>query len=215
MNVASVIIDGSCWAVLIVYSVSTLLILWQPSYIGYATSFLLACALWTEIVLFDIWFIFPAFLHDVAELELPAVKGDESIGWIVGRTILSFSKSWAVVDLVIVLVGCLASTISLSNSFELWQLAEQNLDAIELNHQNFTARQIFQLAKRANDYLGFRKTNELELTDNHDDIWITTLASVLFAIPRRLHRCNIMRVTLSDTSNVKSCSAFEKRQGTV
>ena len=210
MDVANGIVYGSCWVVLVVYSISILLILTQRSYTVYATSFLFACILWVELTLFNLWFILPAFLRDLSELELPAVKEDKPFVSIIGGVMLSFITSAAMGDLVLMLVGWAASAVSLSNSFELWQLTERDLDAEELDFPSLAERRVVCLARCANDYVGFYETGELKLPGPQGDTWRSERTSVLFAVPRWFHRRIMKGKTSGGMPSARSDDAFER-----
>ncbi len=188
MNVANQIVYGSCWAILIMYMLTSVLVFTQRSCTSFAASFLFACALWVDLTVFNFCVLMPAFFRHLCELELvPAVAGNGGFADAASSMVRSLATSPALEDLALMLVGWLASAMSISNSFDLWQRMERRLDTGPHFHGPLATRIIW-LAGRVDGRVGIEQAEELRLPDVHGNGSCRTRPSAIFAVPRWGHK---------------------------
>lgn len=212
MQLATQIIYGSCWVILALYMLTTALVFTQRSCISYAASFLFACALWVDLTLFNFWFLLPTLFRHLCELEvtLPAAAAAGSSdgaapgGYVASSVavVQSLASSAAVEDLALMLVGWLASAMSISNSFDVWQRMELYLDMEPHRRHGPVARRVIWLARRVDGYVGIEQTGKLRLPDDEaggsgsgsgsKSRWARPATSAIFAVPRWSHKYMMM-----------------------
>lgn len=200
MQSTTQILYGSCWVILALYMLTTILVFTQRSCTSYAASFLFACALWVDLTLFNFWFLLPAFFRHLYEFEgLIAGTGGEGGGGGLGHAARSVATSPALEDLALMLIGWLASAMSISNSFDVWQRMELYLDTEpHRHHHGPVAGRIIGLARRMDGYVGIEQTGRLRLPDARGDEPRRRSArtGAIFAVPRWAHK--YMMVFLSN-----------------
>ncbi|KAI0018005.1 hypothetical protein F4780DRAFT_563682 [Xylariomycetidae sp. FL0641] len=98
MDTIDQLVYGGCWVVLGLYIVATLAVFVRRSCVSHACAFLLACALWLDLSLFNVWFMLPALAQHVRD----ALQSGSSVA--------------ALQDLGLMALGWSASALAMSNS---------------------------------------------------------------------------------------------------
>ncbi|KAK7753158.1 hypothetical protein SLS62_004891 [Diatrype stigma] len=235
MELATQIIYGSCWVILALYMLTTALVFTQRSCISYAASFLFACALWVDLTLFNFWFLLPTLYRHLCDLEviLPAAAaaaaggdGGSALCCYAASSVAvvqSLASSAAMEDLALMLVGWLASAMSISNSFDIWQRMELYLDTEPHCRHGPVARRVIWLARRVDGYVGIEQTGRLRLPDDDNDGTenksrrMTPGAGAIFAVPRWTHKYMMMLLSnaLFAESGLIVLGGSEKKQAYV
>ncbi|KAI1502114.1 hypothetical protein F5X99DRAFT_408304 [Biscogniauxia marginata] len=192
-NISDQIIYGGCWAILFLYVATTLLVFVRRSCVGYAASFLFACALWLDLTLFNLWFLLPAFyyhLRDDIDFHRGGGGGDDVV-------VSSSGSGSALGDLGLMALGWFASSLSISNSLSMWEV-ESDCDAARTHdcHRGLTGC-IIRLATRAKEYVGIEEEDGEEgiassqIDDDDGERQMVNAPrrkSILFAFPRYAHK---------------------------
>ncbi|KAI1276945.1 hypothetical protein F5Y07DRAFT_117829 [Xylaria sp. FL0933] len=113
MNTSDQIMYAGCWVVLMLYIASTLSVFARRSCIGCALSFLFACILWLDLVLFNVWFFLPAFVYHVQEINIHRNNTFDIFQVIV--------TSEAARDIYLMVLGSLGSSLAVFNAASMLQ----------------------------------------------------------------------------------------------
>ncbi|KAH9886622.1 hypothetical protein F4778DRAFT_758548 [Xylariomycetidae sp. FL2044] len=183
MSVMDQSVYAGSWAILVLYALTTLLVFSQRTCSSYAASFVFACALWLDLALFNIWFLLPAFARHLAEV-VPQLRDAQVTGPCdVLRGLLT---SYAAEDLGLIILGWLASSLSVFNSLSMWET--EGCHAAPNPEQHAHGR-VATLVIRAADGLkhgmGFDQLGDA----TGESIPVFGRRSIVFALPRFAYRC--------------------------
>ncbi|KAI0864099.1 hypothetical protein F4860DRAFT_521473 [Xylaria cubensis] len=145
MDTSDRIIYTGCWAVLMLYVFTTLIVFTQRNCIACAISFLCACILLLDLAFFNTWFFLPAFRYHIREIN---VHGEDIIGAL--RVILCSEAAW---DVYLIILGSFGSWLAVFNAAGM--LKTETCAAMNPHGHSRAARYLIKSVCRMSDYLGF------------------------------------------------------------
>ncbi|KAI0450803.1 hypothetical protein F5B21DRAFT_410698 [Xylaria acuta] len=157
MDTSDQIIYNGCWAVLMLYIFTTLVVFTRRSCIACAASFLCACILFLDLCLFNTWFFLPAFRYHIREID---VHGENVIELF--RVILCSEAAW---DVYLIMLGSFGSWLAVFNAAGM--LKTEGCAAMVPHRHGSVSRCFIKYAYRMCDHLGFGDNSAAILPTTH------------------------------------------------
>ncbi|KAI1155542.1 hypothetical protein F4825DRAFT_42871 [Nemania diffusa] len=157
MDAADQTIYTACCVVLLLYILVTLSVFMRRTCVGCALSFVLSCALWLNLSLFNAWFFVPAFIYHVRRIDLHA---DDLLG-----LLPAILTSEAAQDLYLMILGSFGSWLAVFNAASM--LSAEGCTAMSPHGHGKRARHIIKSVYKICDYLGFEDEDAATLPTKH------------------------------------------------
>ncbi|KAK6083000.1 hypothetical protein SCUP515_02234 [Seiridium cupressi] len=182
MKLLDDIIYYTCCLVVVLHTFCALLVITHGRCSVYAAAFLIACLMWIDVSILNLWFFVPTIIEESSNINLHFTHGilDNAIT-IVREVFLSTSASYVYM----MFFGWFVGSMSLSNALAMWQ--KEGCDAMDAHHHSGLSAAVIRLARQAGDCVGIWDAGYLPFLEEGGERqkrW----SSCLFAGPRWLHR---------------------------
>lgn len=186
MTLLDDVIYYTCCFVVILHTFSSLLVITHGRCSVYAGAFLIACAMWIDVSILNLWFFIPTIIKESSSIKFHFTHDPWTDIWtVVSGVFLSTAASYVYM----MLFGWFVGSMSLSNALAMWQ--KEGCDAMDAHHHTGLAGRVIRLAHRAEEYVGIWDAGYLPFLEDEDTKgkrW----SSCLFAGPRWLHRSYVL-----------------------
>ncbi|KAH6645162.1 hypothetical protein BKA67DRAFT_129977 [Truncatella angustata] len=171
----------ACCSIVILHTLSALLVITHGRCSVYAAAFLIACAMWIDVSILNLWFFVPTIIKESRNIEIHLVHEPWLDTVAVSQGIfLSSAASYVYM----MLFGWFVGSMSLSNALAMWQ--KEGCDCMDAHHHRGFGGRIVQLAHTAEEYVGIYDSGYLPFLEQKEER-VKRWSSYLFAGPRWLH----------------------------
>lgn len=179
----------TCCFIVVLHSLSALLVITHGRCSAYAAAFLIACAMWIDVSILNLWFFVPTIIKESKDISIHLTYDlwTDSLAIIHG-VFLSTAASY----IYMMLFGWFVGSMSLSNALAMWQ--KEGCDAMDAHHHTGFAGRVIRLAHRAEEYVGIWDSGYLPFLEEMD-VREKGSPSCLFAGPRWLHRTYVLMLS--------------------
>ncbi|KAI1177075.1 hypothetical protein F4777DRAFT_577358 [Nemania sp. FL0916] len=142
-----------CWVLLVLYVLFTLVAFARRNILSCAVAFLFACFLWLGLALFNAWFLLPAFIYHIREINLHI----DSLASIFPGIFISNSAQ----DVYLIMLGSVGSSVGVLNAASM--LNTEDLIGTNLHEHGRPAKYAIKISYQICEYLGFTSDGAYKL----------------------------------------------------
>ncbi|KAH8649268.1 hypothetical protein BX600DRAFT_442530 [Xylariales sp. PMI_506] len=178
MRLIDDIIYYTCCFGVILHSISALLVVTHGRCGVYAAAFLIACIMWIDLTALNLWFFLPTVIREATNIEFTST-GNLMNDVLAGAHTLFFSV--AASNLITMLFGWFAGSMSLSNALCMWQ--REGCDGIDSHCHSGLSKRLIRAAYWTEERVGIRDAGYLPFLEDAEKA-AASRSSVLFIVPR-------------------------------